>query len=319
MKRQQIVIHFLLTLGILVSTASGCAVSTSQPPSTSVTVNLVTSTAVPPTTMPTSILVTYTAILSTPTQTSKPMISPIAPAGLHIAYVCNDGFIIVVDGRKILIDVLFHDSRQICQADSDEITQSAQPPFDNADLVLVSHSHWDHFDPQIVSEYMQNNHKAVLVAEKSAAEALSENSASFTLIQERVYSVELARRQRTQMNFSGISVEIFSAPADVPNLGFLIQVGQFTFFHSGDSGLDTEIAADFQTYQLCTKNINFAFLPYWYFLDPLGQSLLERGICAANYIPMHYAGEKPEGIFSSVRNMYPQAIFFPEEWQIWSP
>jgi L-ascorbate metabolism protein UlaG (beta-lactamase superfamily) len=60
------------------------------------------------------------------------------PLALSITYICNDGFIIANVGKKILIDALFHDSRNICQADADEIAQNAQAPFDNADLVLIS-------------------------------------------------------------------------------------------------------------------------------------------------------------------------------------
>ena len=257
--------------------------------------------------------------------TLTPTLEPIPddPSALDITYICNDGFIIAAGGKKILIDALFHDSQNVCQADSDETARSARPPFDNADLVLISHGHWDHFDPLIVGNYMLNNPKAILIAEKSAAEALSREFNSFDLVAERVHSVDLARGQKTQLNFAGVNVEIVSSPADVPNLGFLFQLGEFTFFHSGDSGMEPQTISDFRDCQLHEKGINFAFVPYWYLADPMGRSILTKGIRAENYIPMHYAGDysgkSPAQIFTVVTKYFPQAILFPEEWQSWSP
>ena len=244
-------------------------------------------------------------------------------SALSITYICNDGFIVAAGGKKILIDALFHDSQDSCKADSDETAQFARPPFDDADLVLVSHSHWDHFDPRIVGNYLLNNPKGILIAEKSAAEALGREFKSFELVADRVHSVELARGQKTDLSLAGVNVEMVSSPADVPNLGFLFQLGEFTFFHSGDAGMEPETISDFRDCQLHKQGIDFAFVPYWYLADPVGRSILEKGIRAGNYIPMHfagdYSGEGPAQIFNVLIKYFPQAIFFPEEWQTWSP
>ena len=256
--------------------------------------------------------------------TTSPALTP-TPADLSvlsITYICNDGFSIAAGGKKILIDALFHDSQDSCQADLDERAEFAQPPFDNADLVLVSHSHWDHFDPQIVGSYLLNNPRAILIAEKSAADALGREFKSFELLAERVHSVELARGQKARLDLAGVNVEMVSSPADVPNLGFLFQLGEFTFFHSGDSDMEPATITDFRDCQLNEQGIDFAFVPYWYLSERVGRSILERGIRAENYIPMHYAGdytgESPAQIFSVVTKYFPQAILFPEEWLSWS-
>ena len=69
----------------------------------------------------------------------------------------------------------------------------------------------------------------------------------FPDIEDRVHGLELDRGQETQMSFFGIEVEVFSAPAEVPNLGFIVQVGGSTFLHGGDSGYYLTTAADFRT------------------------------------------------------------------------
>jgi L-ascorbate metabolism protein UlaG (beta-lactamase superfamily) len=259
------------------------------------------------------------ASTSPPTSAPTVEITPVAPPALQITYVCNDGFVIAAAGKKILIDALFQDTNGICSIDPPaDATQFAQPLFDHADLVLVSHGHWDHFDSQIVGNYLLDNPEANLIAEKSAADALREEFSSFDLLAERVHSVELPRGQSTQLKLAGISVELISSPADVPNLGFLFQLGEFTFFHSGDANFDGKMVADLQANGTPARGINFAFVPYWYMTDSMSKTLLDEGIHADHYIPMHYAGEGGEWLFTVISKVYPQAIIFPKELQTWS-
>jgi len=264
---------------------------------------------------PTPSEITPVPVIITPTV----MIPTIDPSLLQIIYVCNDGFIIVAGGRKILIDALFQDTNGICQIDPPgDATGFSRPPFDHADLVLVSHSHWDHFDPQSVGGYMLENPGTILIAEKSAADSLMQQFKSFNLIADRVHSLELSRGQSAQLNLAGVNVEIINIPADVPNLAFLFQPGETTFFHSGDANFDENVFSNLEGIGLRARGINFAFAPYWYMTDSTSKTLLEEGLHADHYIPMHYAGEGGEWLFSVISKVYPQAIIFPEELQTWS-
>ena len=257
-----------------------------------------------------------------PTATPSPAVptepSRVLPA-FHITYMCNDGFAVSASGKKVLVDALFDDTEGICPANFDEGLRAHEEPLSGADLVLVSHSHWDHFDPQTMGSYLMNNPESVLIAEQSAAEALAAEYVHFQDIQDRVHSLELQRRQEIQMAFSGIEVEVISAPADVPNLGFIVRLGEISLFHSGDSGFDSVMEADFRAYGLAERGIHIAFLPYWYFIEPSGQSLLAEAIPARYYVPMHYAGEELLAIFPAIRSSYPRAILFTKALQTFPP
>jgi L-ascorbate metabolism protein UlaG (beta-lactamase superfamily) len=253
------------------------------------------------------------------TPTTAPVVTPIDPSIMQITYVCNDGFIIVAGGKKILIDALFRDTNDICKIDPPgDVAGLSQAPFDHADLVLISHSHWDHFDPQIVGNYLVANPEAIVIAEKSAADALREEFSSFDLVGDRVQSVELSRGESSRLNPAHISLELIGMPADVRNVAFLFRLGEFTFFHSGDANFDEEIFSDLQGIGLPARGINFAFVPYWYMTDSTSRTLLEEGLDADHTIPMHYAGEGGEGLFNVISKVFPQAIIFHEELQTWS-
>jgi len=244
--------------------------------------------------------------------------SPELPA-LQITYVCNDGFAVSALGKQILVDALFNDVKGICPANFDEAVRAAEESLQGANLILVSHSHWDHFDPQVVGSYLVRNPESVLIAEQSAAEALAAEFEHFRVVQDRVRGLELDRGQETQMSFSGIEVEVISAPAEVPNLGFIVRVGESTLFHSGDSGYDSAMEAEFRAYGLAARGIDVEFLPYWYSIESSDQSLFAEALPARYYVPMHYAGEELLAIFPALRRFYPHAILFTKALQIWPP
>jgi L-ascorbate metabolism protein UlaG (beta-lactamase superfamily) len=80
-----------------------------------------------------------------------------------ITYVGNAGFLISIGDKKILIDALFkgfEGSYKLPQEVQDKLTL-AQAPFDDVDLILVTHAHSDHIDPVMVLQHMQNNPDAI--------------------------------------------------------------------------------------------------------------------------------------------------------------
>jgi L-ascorbate metabolism protein UlaG (beta-lactamase superfamily) len=219
-----------------------------------------------------------------------------------------------------MVDALFQETYCGCQSSTEEAAalEAAQPPFDGVDLILVSHSHEDHFAPQIVGAYLQNNTHAELVAMESVVSELQQQWAGFDQVQGRVHGVQVGDRQAVQMTVQGIDVEIISAPADVPNLGFLIQIGGLALFHTGDSGNSPEMVALFQSYHLPDKHIDLAFVPWWYLGDEWYHPLVEKGIQAHNYVPMHFVGDGAALVFKFVATYYPQAILFRKELQTWT-
>jgi L-ascorbate metabolism protein UlaG (beta-lactamase superfamily) len=282
--------------------------------------------------LPTPVLPSATpaATSAPPTETLSPTDAPIRPtvtpelaapaeSALNITYTCNDGFIITFQGKKILIDALFREPGIPCYTDPEESAAMAlaRPPFDGVDLILVSHEHSDHFEPQIVGACLQNNPQAVLVSKGPVIDELKKRFSGFDQVRDRVRSVQLAEKESVQMTIHGIDLEIINAPADVPNLGFLIQIGGVTLFHTGDSGINRAMVDLFQSYHLPDKRIDLAFVPWQYLGDEWYHPLVEKGIQAKNYVPMHYAGDDAAQVFKAVSTYYPQAILFRKTMQTW--
>jgi L-ascorbate metabolism protein UlaG (beta-lactamase superfamily) len=239
------------------------------------------------------------------------------PSAVRITYTCNDGFMIAAGGKKVLIDVLFQEADVAgCQSNEQEMAAmaSAGAPFGGADLVLVTHDHSDHFEPQLTGSYLKNSPRAQLVTLPVVAEILSRDFAAYSQIEGQIRTVLPAEGQPVRISVDGIDLEAYTLPNDVPSLGFLVRIGGLVFFHSGDSG-DAQTIPVFQSYQLPAKGIDLAFVPFWYLSDPGYRPILDS-IQAQSYVPMHIEPRfvDPDG-FAQILEAYPAAILFRGEMQ----
>jgi len=70
-------------------------------------------------------------------------------------------------------------------ADREKI-ETAKAPFDQINLILVSHRHLDHFHPESVAQHLQHNPKAFLVSSQQVVDEVEKNFKDFQTIKARV-------------------------------------------------------------------------------------------------------------------------------------
>ena len=80
---------------------------------------------------------------------------------LKVTYIANEGFLISSKTKKVLIDSIFRKGYGIYLEPTNDIRkkiETAQPPFDQVNLVMATHSDADHFDsslPKVVPFFLQ--------------------------------------------------------------------------------------------------------------------------------------------------------------------
>ena len=113
----------------------------------------------------------------TPAPTGTPTLTPIPwPTseaffdGARVTFINNAGFLITVGDKKILIDALYHTGNPRIDPPEEVIQRAvnADPPFDQIDLVIATHSHPDHFSADLVRSHLRNNPRAVFVSSPEA-------------------------------------------------------------------------------------------------------------------------------------------------------
>jgi L-ascorbate metabolism protein UlaG (beta-lactamase superfamily) len=114
-------------------------------------------------------------------------------------------------------------------------------PFADVDLLLVTHSHADHFNAKLVTAHLRNDTRCRLIASAETVDHLR-NEEGFAQIQDRIRKVTLAAGTREHVSVNGMEVDVLclggndgSDPSDpTSRLTFVINLNGVRFFHLGD-------------------------------------------------------------------------------------
>jgi L-ascorbate metabolism protein UlaG (beta-lactamase superfamily) len=147
------------------------------------------------------------------------LVSGWAQSEIKVTYIANMGFMITSSTKTVLIDALFGTSISYLspsEAVIEKITQSTRP-FESIDLMLVTHTHYDHFSAPLVAEYLSKNSNVKLVCDQSALLDLT----------------ELEGNKADTTSIVGLTPELFTSVDTTVNN---IDVKILRLRHSGDNG-----------------------------------------------------------------------------------
>lgn len=239
-----------------------------------------------------------------------------AAGHLQVTYIGNAGFMITTNHKKLIIDGLFRgfDGIYTLPEDIQNKLALAQPPFDNVDLILVTHNHRDHFSSGLVAQHLQNDPNTVLAA-------LPSITGQFPNYADRLAAFDPTPEKPVEKDIDGIQVEALAlthGPGQPVNIGFVIEVEGFKLFFSGDVDLTYVSYEIFRAYHLPEKKLDIAFIQHFYLTDiPEEQQFIKQGIAAKYLIPTHYFYTTPPFNRETVKTFYPDAILFDKELSSW--
>jgi L-ascorbate metabolism protein UlaG (beta-lactamase superfamily) len=239
---------------------------------------------------------------------------------IEVTFVANEGVMITTGSNKILIDALFDNPNPAYAAPPKEMLEGMEagsPPFDDVDLVLVTHNHPDHFSPSFAARFMENNPNAVLVAATDAVSALKDNSKEWDRVQNRVFSFDLKPGETAEKLVNGIAVKLFrtlhSGNQESPhNLMYLIKMDGRTIFHEGDSDGNPET---FKDTGLDEEEIELALVHFWFPLHANGERIIMDVLKPDHvwliHLPKNWMADGP-GKIDAVKSKYKDLFLFVE-------
>ncbi len=193
---------------------------------------------------------------------------------------------------------------------------SAEAPFDNVDIILATHSHADHFSPELVAKHMDKNKRAVFLSNDEATSHVRAYIYDFASAAQRIKAMFPMDGEKIKQNYANVTIQAMSFPhgsdSYITNLGFLVKAGGKKFLHMGDSAGTLE---HLEVYKLSREKIDVAFIPYWYFSNPDLHAAVRKGIKAKHIVPMHFGlmdGSK-DSVLRILKKEFPEAILLLKE------
>ena len=230
---------------------------------------------------------------------------------LQVRYIGNMGIVAHTGKAAVLIDGLH---RQYGAAYAYPDAALVKQIFDgdgiygDISVVLVTHVHGDHFDHDLVANYLVQRPKVHLVAPDQTVDSLRAKTDLFDAISDRVHAM-----RSEDMTVGNIKIRTIPVRHSyqarhhwVENNACLIEIDGQRVMHFGDADLDDpfftgsgdRIAAD------------LVIFPYWFLLNEASKSIWQRRITASYIVGTHINPMISDADLDVMRKLTPGATFF---------
>lgn len=234
---------------------------------------------------------------------------------VEVTYIANEGVLIAAGDTKVLIDGLHREYRNypFLPEPYREQIETARPPFDGIDLILVSHLHLDHFHPESIGRYLAQSRPTVLVSSDQVVGELEKGYADYRSIESRVTTVTPPLTQRVTVKAAGIDLDIMGVGhgsgrhSTIQNLGHLVRVGGKKLLHIGDAEIDPAIL---EKLELDEEGIDVAFLPVWFLTGSEGAAVVREHINPRHIVAVHMPASGAASAVRDVKRQFPDAHAF---------
>jgi L-ascorbate metabolism protein UlaG (beta-lactamase superfamily) len=209
-----------------------------------------------------------------------------APA---LRYVANAGALVVVEGRRFLIDAPIRDGippYATSPADERARLEGASSPYDAVDAILITHWHEDHFSPEAVAAHLTRNARAVLISSPEVVGRV--RAVAPDLPVGRVRGILPAPGQSEAVTVGSVTVRVLrirhNPTRRLPeqHVGFLIGEAA-PVLHVGDA----DPAADNFGLLRSLPKADVALLPFWYVLDDASRRFVADAIGPRRIVAIH--------------------------------
>ena len=232
-----------------------------------------------------------------------------------VTYVANEGFMVETANKKILIDALFGGFKgnwcDIPAEDTKLKLENAEAPFNNVDIIAITHKHSDHFNAEMVLSHIMNNPDCIVICPKQV-DSILVSKQNYSKIKNNIIAVTPEPNRDTIINIKDIEIRVLrfehshyyeqdsvtgnkiNIHRNTENIGFLFKMNGIKIFHCGDSNPMDD--AEFKNFNLTTEQIDIALLErlFMYHISAKGIEIINNYIQPGNVILMHVEPNKSQ-------------------------
>lgn len=242
---------------------------------------------------------------------------------VDVTYISNDGVMISDGDKVVLIDAIHRmdASSGWITPPLSEITkiENANAPYDQVDLVLVTHNHGDHYSIAAINNHLTNNPHARLIAPPQVAANFPGSS--------QIVSIAPARGQKDSTTVNGVKVTVLHMAHFIPpnssgwpsmeNYAYIVEVGGKRFLHLGDNAMTT---ANLKNLKIAEEEqIDVVMLPAIFssvHLTPQARDAMQAHIAPKHIIALHIFQSSIGQITFNIKGIYPDATIFTTPFEV---
>ena len=236
---------------------------------------------------------------------------------VDVTFIANAGFLISTPNKKILIDAIFSDADGAPDGETLVQMREARHPFDDVDLVFVTHNHGDHCSAFYIGRHLTNNAEACLICPQDVYTEVETEYIDFELIRERILPITpngtWANRTFHEINVKILDLYHAGDHSDIiQNNGYIVNLEGIKVFHIGDAA---GILDNFDPYPwLVDEGICVLLIPEWFALEePHGVQIVNERIQPDHVVLMHIHPSRMEYIIQitpEINSMFPSVTYF---------
>jgi len=211
-------------------------------------------------------------------------------ARLEIRALANEGVLLRAGETTIAIDAVI--VRPLAEygalpADAWAAMLAGAPPFEDLDLLLVSHPHEDHVDAGATAELLRAWPGLRLISSPPVIEAVR-RALGDAAAAERLEVVAPGPGESIERTVGEATIRFLRLRHggrtydEIWNLGHVVDLGGARTLHVGDA---EGVPRTFESYDLPALGIDVALLPYWIFEDEIAPGLLDAPTVVALHVP----------------------------------
>ena len=235
---------------------------------------------------------------------------------LEVFALANEGFLLKSGGQSVLIDGFVAEPYSVYGALEPELLEkmmSRVEPFSSVDVALASHYHRDHFQAETALSFLFSQPDCQFVSSPQVLAAFLAAAAEqeAPLTEKQIVELYPEPGERKRFIKDTLLIEFLNLShgtgrfAQVQNQGHLIHINGVTALHVGDAAM---VPAHFEPYQLSKRGIDVAFVPYWYFDDEDGRTVIQEHFRPAKLVACHIPPGELKAVTERLAKSHPDVL-----------
>jgi L-ascorbate metabolism protein UlaG (beta-lactamase superfamily) len=162
----------------------------------------------------------------------------------RITYIANAGFLVETTTKRIIIDALFNGLGNYVSPSEETCTKiiDGKYPFNDINLLLITHSDVDHINASLVGEFLLKNNSRHIICSNRTSNVIKNSLGSirYDKVKDRIIVItpDLYSSMHTKINDIDIDILRLRHSGDYgseENIGFIITMDGVKVFHGGDN------------------------------------------------------------------------------------